>query len=377
MLYTAHRSLLRAATLIVLLALFLSGCGRPDNQTLGTAAQTAATTTPTTVVETATPEGDKAQDEEQRQSDLATVEAGGELPTPVETPNPTVAAQLTAIAQGQVLTPEPAPTPVLGMSGECAQANHQFTYAGCWAGQIDGGYIHVASGAFATDETQGVVRVYTSTLDLSSDGPVLSYPTPQKAGIVSIAQVVWPRITLVTIDNDDPTVSSFVFNAASRTWEALAACELYPIALHARTLSTLQVRVEAADILNGSGNGNFGWLSWNGDAGDTALTQSLIAPGTSATYTNPQNSADHSLNIGDNVRGRPGVNNSSGVRAALDGLVQRGDLIVVPLWDQVSGQGNTLRYHIVGFAWVRLSSYQLPGQNRISVQYFGKATCGT
>jgi hypothetical protein len=47
----------------------------------------------------------------------------------------------------------------------------------------------------------------------------------------------------------------------------------------------------------------------------------------------------------------------------------------VPLWDSASGQGANTRYHIVGFARVRITDYQLPSQNRISVIYHGPATC--
>lgn len=366
--------------MVVILA--LTSCGRPDNETLK---PNNPTTTAPSAVPTAQPsatavltglelDATKIANQQQQEHDIATVTAGGELPTPVETPNPTMAAQLTAIAQGVFPTPAPLPTPELGISGDCAQASPEFIYGGCWNGKIDGGYIRVQSGALPTNPDQGVLRIFTSTLDLRDHGPFQVYPTPAKAGLVDIAQVAWPRITLVTL-NDDSPVNRFVFNAATRTWDTSAACDLYPLALHSSTVTGLQMRDQIPDILNGAGKGNFGWLNWNGDQANNGLVQSLIPPGTSATYTNPINPTDHVLSVGDDVRGRPGVKNSTDVRQALDGLVQQGDLIVVPIWDQASGQGNNLRYHIAGFAWVRLSGYQLPGQSRISAQYFGKALC--
>lgn len=369
---------------ILCLCLLLASCGRPDepvNSTLGKSVPTPTVTSVTVTTVAAISPTDqpsdttKFTDEEQRQRDLATVEAGGELPTPVETPNAWESEQLTAAAQGVFPTPAPRPTPVLGISGQCADASREFDYGDCWAGQIDGQYVFVETGAPSDHPAQGVVRIYTTTLDRKIVSAKQTYPTPTPAGLVYIAQVMWPRFTLVTL-NDDSTVTRFVFNGATRIWEQPGACELYPIAVHTSTLNGLQVRHEVADILNGAGTGNFGWLAWNDDQGNSRLVQSLIAPGASTSYTNPATPGDHLLNVGDEVRGRTGVDNSAEVRQALDGLVEHGDLIVAPVWDQAAGQGSNLRYHIAGFAWVRLTSYQLPGQNRISVQYFGKATCG-
>src|SRR5215210_1026142 len=91
----ARRSLFASVVVPMIVALALASCGQPDNATL-------KPSSPTTIAPSATPaaqpsatatltgpelDAAKPQDEEQRQRDLATVEAGGELPTPVETPN--------------------------------------------------------------------------------------------------------------------------------------------------------------------------------------------------------------------------------------------------------------------------------------------------
>jgi hypothetical protein len=100
---------------------------------------------------------------------------------------------------------------------------------------------------------------------------------------------------------------------------------------------------------------------------------SLTPPGDSNTYLNPNNSNDHSVSLGDWVSGRPGVANSRGVRDTLD--VLKTLTIVVPVWDAATGQGSNTQYRVVGFARIQITSYQLPGQDRITAIYRGPATC--
>ena len=128
------------------------------------------------------------------------------------------------------------------------------------------------------------------------------------------------------------------------------------------------------DVYNGTGPGNFGWLTWRGDPSVPTLATSLTPPGDSATYVNPSDPTDRTISVGDWVQGRPGVANSSQGRAALDALI--GQDITVPVWDVANGQGNNSAYRMTGFARVRLTAYRLPGQNRISARFLGSAPCG-
>jgi PKD repeat protein len=130
-------------------------------------------------------------------------------------------------------------------------------------------------------------------------------------------------------------------------------CELYPIALHVDTLAGVAVGEEMPDVYNGTGPGNFGWLSWTGHPSVPTLVQSLTPPGDSDTYVNPYDSSDHTLSVGDWVRGKPGISNAKSVRNALDTL--KTTVITVPVWDEASGQGNNLKYHVVGFARVQVT----------------------
>jgi len=146
---------------------------------------------------------------------------------------------------------------------------------------------------------------------------------------------------------------------------------LYPIALNAQTLAGMTPGSLLPDIFNGIQPGNFGWLTWAGSPNVPTLAASLTPPGDSFTYVNPANAADHVISVGDWVQGKPGVSNSSDVRKALD-VLKTSD-INVPIWDQTSGNGNNTRYRVAGFAKVRIISYQLAGQNRITARYLGPA----
>jgi hypothetical protein len=153
-----------------------------------------------------------------------------------------------------------------------------------------------------------------------------------------------------------------------------APCALYPIAIHVDTLANAQVGQALPDVYNGTGPGNFGWLSWAGGQNVATLVNSLTPPGDSYTYVNPNNAADHTVSINDWVTGSAGVSNASNVRAALDALKPL--VITVPVWDEASSQGSNLAYRIVGYARIQLTDYRLPGQNRISATFWGyEASC--
>lgn len=232
---------------------------------------------------------------------------------------------------------------------------------------------------------QKVLPIYLIYLCIAVIGT--SFPAaPVRAQASAPAQVVSAQAGQTKLgENASSTATSKVFmpdvrsNTGSAERESVAItldqsaqtalCTLYPIALHANTLAGVAPGQEVKDIFNGAQPGNFGWLSWNGDNGVPSLITSLTPPGNSSTYTNPNNPSDHSISSGDWVRGRPGVANASGVRAALDQLKSQD--ITVPLWDLTTGNGSNARYRVVGFARVRLLDYRLPSQNRISARYVG------
>lgn len=148
-------------------------------------------------------------------------------------------------------------------------------------------------------------------------------------------------------------------------------CSAYPIAVHSSTIAGAQGGEYLGDIFNGAGPGNFGWLRWpSHPSGGSAnyLVDALQNPSLSLTdYENPADPDDHSLTTGDWVWGNTGLSNSNSVRQALDSLVGRSIRVLV--WDQASGTGNNLRYHVAGFAVIRIVDYQLAPENRITAQF--------
>lgn len=154
---------------------------------------------------------------------------------------------------------------------------------------------------------------------------------------------------------------------------AAQTCELFPIALSAATLANAEPGTVCTDILNGTGRGNFGWLSWTGNQGEPALAKSLTLAGDSYTYVNPLDSNDHQISTGDWVTGRSGVSNSRSVRDALDAL--KDQEIVVPIYDTAVTDKGTTAYRVIAFARIHIVSYQLAGENRISAVFLGYASC--
>ncbi|HBA85706.1 MAG TPA: hypothetical protein DCZ95_16615, partial [Verrucomicrobia bacterium] len=127
------------------------------------------------------------------------------------------------------------------------------------------------------------------------------------------------------------------------------------------------------DILNGSRPGNFGWLTWAGSPSVPTLVKSLTPPGDSYTYVNPDRRRDHDVSVGDWVNGKAGLSNSRHVRRALD--VLKTIDIAVPVWNQIRGHGHNHDYRVVAFARLRILSYDLSGQNRITARFLGYAGC--
>jgi len=144
---------------------------------------------------------------------------------------------------------------------------------------------------------------------------------------------------------------------------------LYPIAVDAKNLdpdAELGFEFDKIyDMYVGTQPGNFGWLSWNGTMAEGYLCSSLIPPGRSGEYINPENPNDHVINIGDWVWGRPGVANSICVRNALDNFEDNRIPITIVVWDQVRHQGSDAQYRVAGFAEFVITYYRLPGTNQI------------
>lgn len=148
-------------------------------------------------------------------------------------------------------------------------------------------------------------------------------------------------------------------------------CELYPIAISSNLLNDVKAEGTLEITTAENPSGGFGWLSWTGNPSANRLAASLTPPGDSATYVNPDDPQDLQLSVGDWVKGMPGVSNSKDIGAALDALKET--VIIVPVWDEVRGEGNNGAYHVASFARIQILDYQLPKENRMTVKFLGYA----
>ncbi|HRQ65461.1 MAG TPA: Ig-like domain-containing protein, partial [Xanthomonadaceae bacterium] len=150
-------------------------------------------------------------------------------------------------------------------------------------------------------------------------------------------------------------------------------CGLYPIALPHELLIDAEPGTVFEQMPRGTGPGNFNWLTWTGHPSAPTLAQSLIPPGDSHTYINPDDPDDFLLSVGDWAQGSPGTVNSAAVRANLDALLNTE--IAVPAFDARRNQGNNFDYRVASFARIRLIDYRLTGQGWLSFEFVGFTRC--
>ncbi len=107
--------------------------------------------------------------------------------------------------------------------------------------------------------------------------------------------------------------------------------------------------------------GNFGWLAWDGSNSAGTLANSICTP------DNPE------LDFPAWVPGVPGKKNSSSVRSCLDYWIDNGATVLIPMWDQVTGNnnGNNTQYRVVGLAAFVLTAHDQPAVDQIDGRFVG------
>ena len=137
------------------------------------------------------------------------------------------------------------------------------------------------------------------------------------------------------------------------------------------------------DLTNGKdAPGGFGWLSFTGSNSAGALSDAICNP------NNPQFSLDSPYDSPDAYGGYigtnpatgetwfpvdPGKSNASAVRACLDGWIESGATVLIPVYDIVTGTGNNAAYHITGVAAFHLTYRSQPAVDVIKgdfVEYY-------
>lgn len=199
------------------------------------------------------------------------------------------------------------------------------------------------------------------------------YDQPQLLGIFDTSSALGRAIIPNPIPFYSQTTMRITADARTggRSSDGQGCC-LWPIALHIDTINNRDPDTNMMeDIYNGSGAGNFGWLRWPSatSAGNEGyLVQSLYNCAMALDFEDASDSTDTVIDVGDWVWGNTGLSNSSDAQATMEWLITQ-DEIRVPVWDTSDGTGVGGSYHIFRIAVVRITSYHLPGQNRISAQF--------
>jgi hypothetical protein len=107
-------------------------------------------------------------------------------------------------------------TPVTGIHSDCVQGDSVFNWSGCWTGIGDGEYVYAVTVARKSDRLQGMLRVYTTTLDVIDPTNVGWYNVPLRVGNVRPIDAEWPLLTLRTVDHTP--VMTFTFDLSTRQW---------------------------------------------------------------------------------------------------------------------------------------------------------------
>jgi hypothetical protein len=113
--------------------------------------------------------------------------------------------------------------------------------------------------------------------------------------------------------------------------------------------------------------GNFSWLSWDGSNDPNTLATSICTP------NNPE------MTFPVWITGDPGKSNSDSVRDCVDYWIDNGGTVLIPLWDDVAGNGNNTDYRIVGLAAFVLTARGQPAIDSIQgrfVGYYGLPSIG-
>lgn len=135
---------------------------------------------------------------------------------------------------------------------------------------------------------------------------------------------------------------------------------LLPIALKNSPDPNLYQPGQVYDLTDGKdAPGGFGWLSWDGSNDPNALADSICDPDNPAFSLEPATP----------FPGGPGKMNDTGVRACLEEYIsgdKAGQVVLIPIYDHVSGTGNNVSYNIVGLAAFKIVSYSQPSVDNIS-----------
>lgn len=162
-------------------------------------------------------------------------------------------------------------------------------------------------------------------------------------------------------------INSYTVMRVDTTGEGSVGCPVWPIGVSQGLVDTLSPGDLVKDSIEGGDQGNFGWLSWNGDTNAETIEDSLknplsgeCVPGQHGDicYTNAANDEDHTLSIDDWT-----TNATGWVQSAVDEIeALDGRFVRIVIWDKVQNSptdgtkctGNACVYHVAGYAIVQI-----------------------
>ena len=150
-------------------------------------------------------------------------------------------------------------------------------------------------------------------------------------------------------------------------------CDLYPLAIPASALAGRAVGDQITDVPHGDASNQFTWLTWTSDPHEYTLARSLIPPGDSYLFTEPDDPSDHVVDAGDWVERVPDALDTAAVRSKLSEHV--GGLMLVPVRGASRARGAQHDDQVDRFAVIRLTAYELTAPARVSFEFFGYRDC--
>ena len=148
-------------------------------------------------------------------------------------------------------------------------------------------------------------------------------------------------------------------------------CEVYPITFHDGIFGNPPSPQpgQNIDAFQGSGTGQFGWLTWDPDPNQNDANyayEELLNPRLSVhDFVDVNDPSDTSLSLGDDVSSGPGVMTSDDVDDALEALVGR--TIRVPIYHNGGGTGQNTYYTVSHFALITINQVCLPRNGCLGV----------
>jgi VCBS repeat-containing protein len=250
-------------------------------------------------------------------------------------------------------------------TGTNAEQSYQKIFGGSsGVSTTQGSYARFAADiALRNNQFNCNVQKTGTTGELSIDNVFVTesyYNQPQLLGVPFISNRLTDPIPFYS-----HTVMRIVTSRESDTSDTIGpTCELYPITFHDGIFPDPNNPPpnHPIDAFQGSGSGQFGWLTWNPNPSNNNANyayEELINPRLSMTdFTDANDPNDHSLSIGDDISSGPGVMNSNDVDNALEALV--GKTIRVPIYSTGGGTGQNTYFTVTHFAVIRVDQICLP-----------------